>query len=26
VPPGGRTDNPTLRHEDHVHMDVFEGS
>jgi hypothetical protein len=22
VPPGGRTDNPTLRHTDHVHVDV----
>jgi hypothetical protein len=26
VPPGGPTDNPTLRHEDHVHVDVFRGS
>jgi hypothetical protein len=26
VPPGGPTDDPTLRHEDHVHVDVFDGS
>jgi hypothetical protein len=26
VPPGGPTDNPTLRHEDHVHVDVLSGS
>ena len=23
--PGGETDNPVLLHEDHVHVDVFEG-
>jgi hypothetical protein len=26
VPPGGPTDNPTLRHADHVHVDVIRGS
>jgi len=26
VPPGGPTDDPTLRHQDHVHVDVHRGS